>query len=39
MTFGVAICSWDENIEERIKKADTALLLGKNKGKNCVVFQ
>lgn len=39
MTFGVAICAWDDTIEDRIKKADTALLLGKNKGKNCVEYQ
>ncbi len=39
MTFGVARCLWDEDVEERIKKADTALLLGKNKGKNHVVYQ
>ena len=39
MTFGVATCRWEDNTEEQIKRADTALLLGKNKGKNCVVFQ
>lgn len=39
MTFGVTSSHWDDNIGEQIKKADTALLLGKNKGKNCVVYQ
>lgn len=39
LTFGVTSCGWEEDSGEAIKRADTALLLGKNKGKNCVVFQ
>lgn len=37
MTFGVAECLPGDKVQERIKEADTALLLGKNRGKDCVV--
>lgn len=37
MTFGIAECYGSDEIKERIKAADTALLLGKNKGKNNVI--
>lgn len=37
MTFGIAECRGYDEIKERIKAADTALLLGKNKGKNNVI--
>lgn len=37
MTFGIAECYGYDEIKERIKAADTALLLGKNKGKNNVI--
>lgn len=37
MTFGVASADFADDIQERIKTADSALLLGKNRGKNCVV--
>ncbi|MCK4762388.1 MAG: SiaC family regulatory phosphoprotein [Candidatus Aminicenantes bacterium] len=37
MTFGVSIYDGSGNIEDCIKKADQALFLGKEKGKNCVV--
>ena len=37
ITFGVASADYADDIQERIKKADTALLLGKNRGKNCVI--
>ncbi|MFP4564530.1 MAG: diguanylate cyclase [Spirochaetia bacterium] len=37
MTFGVASAGYADDIQDRIKRADSALLLGKNRGKNCVV--
>lgn len=37
MTFGIAEYYIDEGIQETIKKADMALLRGKNNGRNEVV--
>ena len=37
MTFGVTEASSRDDIAGSIRTADSALLLGKNRGKNCVI--
>ena len=38
LTFGVTVNKDYEMIDDTIKKADDALFIGKNQGRNCVVF-
>lgn len=38
LTFGVTVNEDYEMIDDTIKKADDALFIGKNQGRNCVVF-
>ena len=38
LTFGISMCNHSLNIDKAIKDADTAMLTGKKKGKNQVVF-
>lgn len=37
LTFGVAVFAEDEDLENTLKRAEQALLAGKNAGKNCVM--
>ena len=39
MTFGVSIYDGSSDIDNCIKTADEALYIGKQKGKNCVIYE